>query len=430
MGARFHFAFSGLPVLLAIFFFCDRPKLVLDETTQLYRRLLDISVVLAGILATGGLITLLLKLGAIAPSRITHTMLLTTAAGADQYPGAKQAIAKLWLLLGTGSLVLAILVQVKAARTRLLPVINSFTLCMLIGFAFGFLMSHPTFLWRGEFQLRSIQFYSDWVDPKLQTLGPLGSWWNVTAYYFTTALPEKWLQCSFFFGVLTILWSRKAAAAAYLIGAAVCFIAHPVTMKLWPHHIIPWLPFLCFVAAYPIGLVIEAIASRLSRPKLSPSFLVVLCASVLVATLSARLGKADEYLNISRARTVQISEMNQWLILHVPSDSYLAVSYYSLGDEGFLRWIESAGVRVPPHVKHFGNVDIWWLQRATLDGKFGYVCVSRADIAFFRDDAERKKPGSTYNPFDDSRFQEMAKFGGGFYELKVFKFDLRKTDHH
>jgi hypothetical protein len=60
-----------------------------------------------------------------------------------------------------------------------------------------------------------------------------------------------------------------------------------------------------------------------------------------------------------------------------------------------------------------------------LDGKKGYVCVSKADIAFFRDDAERKSPGSTYNPFEDKRFEELAKFGEGFYELEVFQFDLR-----
>jgi hypothetical protein len=53
--------------------------------------------------------------------------------------------------------------------------------------------------------------------------------------------------------------------------------------------------------------------------------------------------------------------------------------------------------------------------------------MSRADISFFRDDFERRNPGSTYNPFENSAFQPIAKFGGGFYELEVFKFDFRPS---
>jgi hypothetical protein len=85
-------------------------------------------------------------------------------------------------------------------------------------------------------------------------------------------------------------------------------------------------------------------------------------------------------------------------------------------------------VSVPQYVKRYRDSETWWLlQRSTLDGKKGYVCVSRADIAFFRDDAERKKSGSTYNPFEDKRFGELAKFVDGFYELSVFEFDLRAS---
>jgi hypothetical protein len=51
--------------------------------------------------------------------------------------------------------------------------------------------------------------------------------------------------------------------------------------------------------------------------------------------------------------------------------------------------------------------------------------MSRADIVFFHDDFERKNPGSTYNPFENPNFQRIARFGGGFYELGVFRFDCR-----
>jgi hypothetical protein len=196
-------------------------------------------------------------------------------------------------------------------------------------------------------------------------------------------------------------------------------------MKLWPHHIIPWLPFLCYVAAYPIGFAIEAATRKRQQPAILAVFLAAILG--LCAAVWPRVSKANEYAKISRARTDQITEMNRWLDDHVPADSFLVLSYYSLNSDGFLKWIEQSGVSVPQQVKHFRDVQIWFLQRGTLDGKQGYVCVSKADIAFFRDDSERRNPGSTYDPFEDKRFEELAKFGDGFYEVSVFRFDLRAS---
>jgi hypothetical protein len=425
-GARFHFALVGLPVLLAIYFFHDRATQSEEEIRAFPSKQLWIaSSILAGFFVAGATATLLFKAGVIQPGLLTHTMLLTTPVGPEQYPGAKQAVAKLWLLLGSASLAAFVLHGLAAGRRLLSPILNPVTLALLLGFAGGFLLSHPTFLWRGEYQLRSIQFYSDWKDPNLEALGPFGRWWNVTRYYFTTALPEPWLQVLFLIGVVLVMYRRQPLSLAFLIGATICFVAHPVTMKLWPHHIIPWLPFLCYVAAYPVGFAIEATTRRLQQPAIVGLYLAVIVG--LGATVSPRVIKADQYAKLSRARTDQITEMNHWVDDHVPADSFLVLSYYALNSDGFLKWIEQSGVSVPQHVKHFRDIEIWFLQRGTLDGKKGYVCVSKADIAFFRDDAERKNPGSTYNPFEDKRFEELAKFGDGFYELKVFEFDLRAT---
>jgi len=195
-------------------------------------------------------------------------------------------------------------------------------------------------------------------------------------------------------------------------------------MKLWPHHIIPWLPLFCYVAAYPVGASIDAVTRRLRSPVIA-AVIVLAVTIALVAAVLPRLAKIDEYVQTSRNRTVQIEQMDKWLATHVPIDSFLALSYFSLNGDGFLKWIESAGVPLPKHVKPSRDVHIWWLDQSTLDGHAGYVCISRADIIFFREDAERKNANSTYNPFEDQRFKELATFGGGFYELKVFQFDLR-----
>src|SRR5262249_5521163 len=130
--------------------------------------------ILAGFFVAGATAALLLKAGVIQPDPLTHTMLLTTPAGPEQYAGAKQSVAKLWVLLGSASLATFVLHAHAAGRRLLSPILNPVTLALLLGFAGGFLLSHPTFLWRGEYQLRSIQFYSDWKDPNLEALGPFG----------------------------------------------------------------------------------------------------------------------------------------------------------------------------------------------------------------------------------------------------------------
>jgi hypothetical protein len=424
-GARFHFALVAIPVLLAVFFLDRRRWTDAERGGAGERAVLTAGAVLATLFAAGAAVALLHRGGVVGAGRLTDTMLLTTAAGPEQYAGAKAAVGKLWVLLGGASLALLLLHAWAFTRRWVRPAVNVFTVALALGFAGGFLVAHPSFLWRGELQLRSVQFYGDWTDPNLAALGPLASWWNVTRYYFNQALPEAWVKIAFVLGAILIAWRRNPIHLAFLLGAAACFVSHPVRMKLWPHHIIPWLPFLCFVAAYPVGIAAEWVGRRWRHP----AFAAAMAAAVVGAgswAVSARFGQATQYLDVSRARTTQITEMERWLAEHVPPDAYVATSYYSLGRVGFLRWIEDSGVPVPRRVKGDRDAHIWWLERSALDGRAGYVCVSRADITFFHDDFERKNPGSTYDPFQDSRFQPVASFGGGFYELTVFRFDLRR----
>jgi hypothetical protein len=431
MAARYHFALVGLPVLLTLYWCKDRPARPSSNTNVPFSWHYWTGLGLAAFFAAGAAVAGLYKAGLMESGTLTETMLLSTAAGPDQYADAKRTISRLWFLLGGISLGMVTLFSFARLRPFLRPFVNTLTLSLLIGFAGGFLAAHPTFLWRGEQQLRSIQFYSDWIDPELASRGPLSSWWNVTEYYFTAALPETWLQLCFAAGAILIafIWRRQAAHLAFLVGAVTCFVAHPVTMKLWSHHIIPWLPFLCFVAALPAGWI----ASLLTRLRPTPAFgtaVTLVACALLTWSLHPRLLRAGEYLQTSRARTEQIAEMNQWLEVNVPADSFLAVSYFSLADSGFMKWMELSGVRVPDHVRKHKDVHIWWLERHSLEGRTGYICVARADILFFRGDFERRNPGSTVDPFEDTRFVSIATFGGGIYELQVFKFDFRPIAGH
>jgi hypothetical protein len=423
MGARFHFVLVGLPLLLALHYLAVRPDS--NGATPLARRIIDgAGLCLAALFIAGAVVSVVFLAGRLGAGRLTHTMLLSSPGGPGLYPGAKHALARLWLLLGLGSGVAVGCHLFPAGRRWIRHLVTPFTITLCIGFAAGFVLAHPTFLWRGEWQLSSIQFYSDWSDPELVKIGAIASWWKVARYYFDATFPETWLKIAFLLGAAGILWRRRPVPLAFLATASMCFIAHPVTMKLWPHHIIPWLPWMCFVAAYPIGLLLELVASS-PRPIAARRTLTVAVAALAVWIAAARVPAAVTYYQTSQDRVKQITAMSSWLNGHVPAQAYLLVSYFSLNDDGFLRLIENAGVTVPDSAKEHRNVQIWWLERSAIEGKEGYLCISRADISFFHDDFERKKPGSTDDPFHDSHFQPLAVFGGGFYELTVFHFDLR-----
>ena len=447
MAARFHFALAGVPVILAIFFLRDREKLPPEPNASMYRPWYGIAGALAALFIAGGLVTVILKAGLIGGGWLTDTMMLTTPAGQTRhfsgswigdlmilttpggqthYPGAKQAVARLWLLLGLGALAILLVHGFAKGRRWVWPAINPFTLLLGAGFTAGFLLSHPTFLWRGEYQLRSIQAYMNWTDPNLLSLGPIRSWWNVASFYFTAALPERWLQAAFLAGTAIILWRRQAVHLAFLGGAAVCFFAHPVTMKLWPHHVIPWLPFVCFVAAAPAGLLGGWLTRRYRHPAFAAA-IVLLSASAVIWACAPRLRRADEYLAISRSRTDEIGKMNRWLSKNVPAGAYVLVSYYALNEDGMLSWIEDVGVPVPGFMKKPGSARVWRLDRGAVDGQMGFVCISPADIVLIGKDLERQNPGWTYNPFENSAFQPLARFGDYFYQLHVLKFDFRRN---
>jgi len=188
--------------------------------------------------------------------------------------------------------------------------------------------------------------------------------------------------------------------------------------------VIPWLPFLCFVPVAPAGWIANFVSARLRGPAVAVG-LTALASAAGVLWTTTRLPHEGDYYATSRERTDQIVKMDQWVSQHIPPDSYLLETYYALSGDGFYRWIESAGVRVPDLVNRRRDLTIWWLDRRYVEGKAGFVCISRADISILRADLERDRPASTLNPFEDVRFHPLARFGTGFYELQIFQFDSR-----
>lgn len=197
-------------------------------------------------------------------------------------------------------------------------------------------------------------------------------------------------------------------------------------MRMWQHHVIPWLPFLCFVPVAPASWIAGFVTARLRHPAVAVS--LTAAASIAMILLAAiRLPDADHYLAIARERTDQIVAMDGWMTQHIPAGGYRLESYYALSGDGFYRWMEDAGVRVPEFVARRRDFKIWWLNRGDVEGKAGFICISPADISVFRPDLERDHPGSTPNPFEDPRFHPLARFGAGFYALQIFQFDFRQS---
>jgi hypothetical protein len=424
MAARYHFALAAFPVIAAIYFLRDRRNVGISTTARPRGIILWIAGVLGAIFVTGSILALGYRAGWVKAGALTNVLLLSTAGGPTEFPDAKRLIYRLWIFLGIATLATLALYAARPTRSLMRFVINPFTLAFIVSFAIGFVCTHPEFLWRGTFQLQSIQFYSDWTDPNLLSLGMLGKWWHVTEFYLESAFPERSLKIALLIGGCVAIWRREAVSLAFLAGAVACFIAHPLNMKLWPHHIIPWLPFLCFVASIPIAWLMNLIMTRARRPAAGVA-IVIMSAMLLSFTYRHRLQGVNSYLLISRDRTDRISAMSNWLSTNVPADGYLLMSYFALNDDGFLEWIKSVGVSVPGFVEAHRNSHIWWLDRSAVDGHAGFLCASPADITFFRADFERRAAGSTYNPFDDQRFQSVARFGDGFYGLQIFKFDFR-----
>jgi hypothetical protein len=114
--------------------------------------LLVAGAALVALFLGGAAITLLLTTGAISPSPLTHTMLLTTPGGEAQSAAAKRIVARLWLILGVASAAGLGAYRFGGSRRYLPSFINSFTLSIAIGFAAGVVLSHPVFLWQGEYQ--------------------------------------------------------------------------------------------------------------------------------------------------------------------------------------------------------------------------------------------------------------------------------------
>lgn len=430
MAARFHFALVGPPLLLFHWLSSDESRQPSYEKPLVGR----IWLCLLAFFVLGGLWTALVRSGIASPSVVSDAMLVTARDAQGQRPvdslapadvlKATGTITKLWYLLALGSAALLALRKMAPNNPAVSRAFHPLACAAFVGFSGGFLLSHPAFLWEGYHQLKSIAFYSAWDDAELAKLSLPAAWWKVTAYYFNAALPEIWLQILLGLGVVWAIIHRRSTWWPLFALVAVCFLAHPPRMKLWPHHIIPWLPALCAIAMLPLGELWERIGPRLNRWR---AVLLFLLMSGMIFLMKPRLAQAASYYEVSRDRISFITQLDAWLVREINAEDALLISYYSMNSDCFYLWLQGRGIEIPSFVKWNRKAEVWWLKKQSLRGRKGYVALSPADITFFYDDFERKEPGAHVNPLTDARFVEKAAFGAGFYEIKVLSFDFTQT---
>jgi hypothetical protein len=427
MAARFHFALVGPPLLLVHWLSSGDSQQQSCEKPLVCR----IWLCLLAFFLVGGLFTALVRSGVALPSVVSDAMLVTARDAQGQRPvdalapadvlKATGTVTKLWYLLALGSAALLALRKLAPNNAAVSRAFHPLACAAFVGFSGGFLLSHPAFLWEGYHQLKSIAFYSAWDDAELAKLSLPAAWWKVTVYYFNAALPEIWLQILLGLGVVWAVLRRRSAWWPLFALVAVCFLAHPPRMKLWPHHIIPWLPALCAIAMLPLGELWTRIGPRLNRWR--PVLLFFLLVAMILL-MKPRMAQAASYYEVSRDRINFITQLDGWIAREVQAADTLLISYYSMGSDCFYLWLQNRGIEIPNFVKRNRQAEVWWLKKQSLRGRKGYIAVSSADITFFYEDFERKEPGANVNPLADSRFVEKAAFGAGFYEIKVLSFDF------
>jgi hypothetical protein len=295
----------------------------------------------------------------------------------------------------------------------------------MAAFAGGFLVSSPTFLWEGDYQLRSIQFYGTWDDATRAGLSTAENWWLITRFYFDVAQPEVIVAAALFLGLALALWRRDRAVWPVLVGAVVAFVAHPPRMLTFPHHILPWMPFLALLPAYAAAVAFRAaVAAR--RPVVTAAVLLVVLGGTLAAVGDRLPGyRVDRSCEMVRCQTV--AEMTAWLEQNTPPDAHVFLSYDAFNEQTFYNWMEGQAVRVPAWCRHGSRQYLtWWNERPSLRGQSGYLAVARADMRT-TDILNSRQAGLGVDPYHEAGFEALQTFAADEPQaITVFHFDFRE----
>lgn len=423
MAARYHFALATIPIILPLYFLLKKTSNT-EEIPRIYLRIA--SFIGIGFIA-GGIVVFLLNLGLISSSTLTETMLVTSPD--TDVPKALSVMRKLWLLLAIFSLSLFIAFRIPRLRQWAKHLVQPPVVLMGTGFGIGLVLGTPTFLWRGRYLLKSIQFYSNWIDYNRLKLSPLGQYIDLYSSYWKVATPTATIGFFLVAGAVLIVLRKDRLMWPVLIGSVFAFISQPVLLSTGAHRLLPWLPYLSFVEAYPLAVVYQKVA-QFNKGKLAVQ-LLAFSAIILIGFTTVTNGVITAANNIETLvlpRLGAVEKVSEWLEKNTKPDTDIFLSYYSFNAHTLYAWMETLGVTVPEQIKGKRKYHIWWADRTSIKNQSGQVVITQQDVDVFKPDWNNKKSGEGVDPFTEPGFTKLTSFEGGGYKLTVFSFDFKQSN--
>jgi len=431
-AARFHFALATLPVILPLILIVryrkhGSNKGQSDQNSKLFQAVV---IVLGGACIVGSVIVLLLQQGAIERNFLTDAMLIS-----PDDPTLAKSLAlmrKLWLLLGAISAALFTAFYIPRLRPWLQWLIRPAIVFILFGFGCGLIAGTPTFLWRGSYLLRSIQFYADWTDYDRARLPRILQFLDLYSDYWSITVPNLLTSVLLITGILLIIYRQDLLFYPILIGVLMLFISQPILLPVFPHRVIPWLSYSCIVEAYPLAITYQILKNKIRSTQISSeSRRLILISIILLLFVNSSFfiskdgvkQTADKITSVTIPRLSSVSELSQWLENNTSSKSEIFLSYSSFNEPLFYTWMELQGVEIPASFKRSRKYYPWWGDRTSLQNRSGYVVASKQDIDMFKSDWDNKKAGEGVDPFNETRFKHLVKFKGGEFSFVIFKFE-------
>jgi hypothetical protein len=435
---RFHCALATLPVLLGVHFLyrpaCPATQEADNRDTRTPRPYLVLAGGLVAVFFIGALLVVAANLEWIHPGRLCRAMLIaSTRDHALLVPHALRLMRGIWLALGVGLPCVYLAYFVPRLRRPARFLVDARVITLLAAFCAGFVLSGPTFLWQGNHQLRSIEFYShQYDDVERAHLGFWANAWYVTSHLFRVANPEPWVIGGCLAGAAVVILRRDRALWPILIGALAAFASQKPGMLAAEHHILPWMPYFALLQGYAIAALWQVIAER-APPR--PVLRLGLLATVLVAVVYLMLPrlKIDYQARVTQVvqRCGTVTETTAWIDQQTPPRSEIFLSYLSFNEQCFFMWMACEGVYAPewrwPGTRFYWN---WWGDRALLRGRRGYLVATAGELEQCAKQSV-SRPGLGVDPAHDAGFRALRSFGPeGPFRITVFAFDLRAEGGH
>lgn len=366
------------------------------------------------------------------------------------WPHALQALYPFLLLVAGTIGMIWLLGRFSPTRWLAGRLLHPRFLILLAGCIAGFLAGTPTILWRSQYFLKSISFYTTtYVDvdrakwPFLKNAAWLVNYYLhiIAPRTIDQALPGNvplhptggfpvlaWLLLAA--GAVLIVVRRDRLLWPFLATAVLFFFSKPLNLRAASHHIIPWLPFYAIIAGYAAAQAYDALSGRIPHARvLRPAL-----ASVLIVMLAFTLVRGPQDVaainRISEEREQNIAQATQWIRENTEPNSVVAISYFCFNPDVFFAWLRYLEVPLPDSLEAGRRTLIWWGDHSALQGLAGYACLSPHDVPNIKDRLDLGSPGQGTNPYTDPKFRRLASFGTGENQTDVFRFDFTQPERH